>query len=1338
MTTHRLRWVPRTLGILLALSASAYAQFTAAPGSPFVVGAQPASVAVGDFNGDGRPDIAIANYGSNSVTVLLGDGAGGFTAAPGSPFAVGAWPVSVAVGDFNGDGKRDLAIANHNDNTVTVLLGNGAGGFTPAPGSPITVGSWPSSVAVGDFNGDGRADLAVANEYDGTVTMLLGNGTGGFAAAPGSPLKVGSQPRSLAVGDFNGDGKTDLVIANYGTSNVTVLLGNGAGGFAAAPGSPFSVGWNPQSVAVADFNGDGKPDLAIANSGSGTVSVLLGDGTGYFATAPGQRIMTGGGPVSVTAGDFNGDGKADLAVANQSDGTVSVLLGDGAGGFTAASGSPFTVGSQPSSVAVGDFNRDLKPDLAVANQGSDSVTVLLNGIQTPPPTPTPTPAPTPIPPAVFTAAPGSPFPVGWVPASLAVGDFNGDGRADLAIANSFDNTVTVLLGTAAGGLAAGPGSLIRVGSSPRSVAVGDFNGDGKADLAVANWGDGTVTVFLGDGAAGFTAAPGSPFAASAGSLVVGDFNRDGKPDLAVVNGGTVLLGTGTGGFTTGPPGHPAGGTYSTNPVAGDFNGDGKLDLVIGGWTPPTSLTSPGGYSFGEWMLLGDGTGGFGAAQSIPVLYGDPAALAVGDFNRDGKLDLAIAFSSAYWWGPVGRIWNYQELNTVAVMLGDGAGGFTAAPGSPFSAGTAHTSMAVGDFNGDGELDLAVGNSDGTVSVLLGDGTGGFATGGGRFAVGRNPVAVVAGDFNGDGRPDLAIANPDDNTVTVLLNGSTTPIAPVLLSPVNGATGYFSTTTLRWSAEAGATSYDVYFGTSSPPPLVANTTATSYATGTLTAGLTYYWRIVAKGGFALGSSDTWWFWQEGPPAPPVLAFPANGARGTLVAPPLAWKLSNGATSYDVYLGTIPVPPLVGSIVGTTYSPGTLSPNTTYYWRIVAQNSLGSGVSETRSFTTGVPSTGLRFIPVAPCRVADTRNAVGPFGGPTMAGYTSRSFAVPQSGCGIPSTAQAYSLNVTAVPQGPLGFLTVWPTGSPQPVASTLNSWDGTVVANAAIVPAGTDGAVSVFVLSLHPTDVVLDVNGYFDSADNANAYAFYPATPCRVADTRGPAGLFGGPSMFPSETRGFPIAYGSCGIPGTAQAYSLNVTVVPQGPLGFLTAWPTGAPQPNASTLNSWDGRVLANAAIVPAGTNGSINIFVLSLHLIDVVLDINGYFGPPGNPGALRFYPMTPCRVADTRTADGPFGGPEMAMGETRSFEIPVSACSVPTTAAAYSVNVTVVPDVRLRYLTAWATGSAQPNVSTLNSFGGTVVANAAIVPAGVNGAISVYVTEPTQVVLDIDGYFAP
>ena len=383
-----------------------------------------------------------------------------------------------------------------------------------------------------------------------------------------------------------------------------------------------------------------------------------------------------------------------------------------------------------------------------------------------------------------------------------------------------------------------------------------------------------------------------------------------------------------------------------------------------------------------------------------------------------------------------------------------------------------------------------------------------------------------------------------------------------------------------------------------------------------------------------------------------------------------------------------------------------------------------------------TSGLHFVPATPCRIADTREILSSgLGKPALAGGAVRDFAI-LAACGIPATARAYSLNLTVVPKGPLSYISIWPAGTSQPLVSTLNSPDGRVKANAAIVPAGVGGAVSVYATSA--TELVIDINGYFvDPAASAIALAFYPITPCRIADTRNANGSFGGP-VISNGSRSFPILSSACGIPATAQAYSLNTTAVPSGPLGYLTLWPTGQSQPFVSTLNAPNGNIVANAAIVPAGVNGAISAFASGS--TNLVIDINGYFAPPGAANALKFFALTPCRLVDTRNPDGPLGGPIMPDGAVRSFPLSTATqCGVVPTARAFSLNATVVPTSVLSYLTLWPTGQAQPLVSTLNALDDTIVANAAIVSAPTpNGTVSAYVTNRTHLILDTNGYFAP
>jgi hypothetical protein len=387
---------------------------------------------------------------------------------------------------------------------------------------------------------------------------------------------------------------------------------------------------------------------------------------------------------------------------------------------------------------------------------------------------------------------------------------------------------------------------------------------------------------------------------------------------------------------------------------------------------------------------------------------------------------------------------------------------------------------------------------------------------------------------------------------------------------------------------------------------------------------------------------------------------------------------------------------------------------------------------QSFTVSVVAGGnadpLQFVPVTPCRVADTRNPNGPFGGPPISGGTARDFAIPNSACGIPPTAAAYSLNVTVAPSGSLGYLTVWPFGEDQPIVSTLNSFDGRIKANAAIVPAGAGGAISVY--AMNATNVILDINGYFAPV-SGSTLAFYPLAPCRVADTRNPAGDLGGPYLKGlAPGRAFPILEASaCQIPSAAQAYSLNFTAVPRGPLGYLTAWPTGQDQPLVSTLNALTGTVTANAAIVPAGQGGDISVFVMND--TDLIIDINGYFAAPAQ-GGLSLYPVMPCRVLDTRLTKGAFSG---------QLNPPVNVadapCGVSSAARAFVLNATVVPKAMLGYLTLWPDGASQPVVSTLNAYDGAVTSNMAIVPT-TNGWIDAFATNPTQLILDSSSYFGP
>ena len=336
------------------------------PKVDYATGGSTYSVAIGDFNSDNKLDLAVANYTTNTVSILLGNGEETFQNKV--DYAVGSLPQSVTVGDFNGDNKSDLAVANAAGNTVSILLGNGDGTFQNKV--DYATGSVPCSVAIGDFNRDGASDLAVADWSDNTVSILLGNGDGTFQNKV--DYTVGLQPFSVAIGDFNGDGKSDLAVANNPTTTVSILLGNGDGTFQNKV--DYTAGTFPISVAIGDFNRDGASDLAVANSRSDNVSILLGNADGTFQNK--VDYAAGSAPRSVTIGDFNGDGASDLAVTNDNSDNVSILLGNGDGTFQ--NKVDYGVGANPRSAAIGDFNMDGKSDLAVANYTTNNVSILIN------------------------------------------------------------------------------------------------------------------------------------------------------------------------------------------------------------------------------------------------------------------------------------------------------------------------------------------------------------------------------------------------------------------------------------------------------------------------------------------------------------------------------------------------------------------------------------------------------------------------------------------------------------------------------------------------------------------------------------------------------------------------------------------------------------------------------------------------------------------------------------------------------------------------------------------------------------------------------------------------
>jgi hypothetical protein len=721
--------IRRFLGIIsvlfLLLPITAQAQTYIFGRADFPVGTSANSIAKGDFNGDGTLDLAVVNEADNTVSILMGKSDGTF--APQVTYATGLGPLAIVTGDFNGDGNLDLAVTNGNCVptefglkcdvlTVSILLGNGDGTFRPH--IDYATGTQPSSVAAGDFNGDGKLDLVIANTQDGTVSVLLGNGDGTFQMQVVYPTTPA--PASVIVADFNGDHKLDLAVG--GSGGVSVLLGNGNGTFQkqlASPGSsplatadfngdgrldlfaggdvllgngdgtfvPHTTYPSGSAAAAADLNGDGKPDLVIAggggnNASSTSVAVLLGNGDGTFQ--PPVQYGTASSPPYLVIADFNGDGKFDLAVADpdcilfscSTPGAVSILLGFGDGTFVGGKDYSFQSENPASQVISADFNGDGKPDIAAEsaftpNGGPTPVGVFLgNGDGT-------------FQSEVFTSLTQS---LG----GIAAGDFNGDGKADLATVFSNCSNNTCLPGDAVVLIGNGDGTFqppveYTVGLEPENVAVGDFNGDGKPDLAISNFAANTASILLNNGNGTFQSHVDYPTGTNPGPISTGDFRGNGILDLAIVDYDTVsiLLGNGNGTFTPGTP--VATSTQPQAVVVADFNGDGRLDLAL---TTSDQVL----------ILLGNGDGTF----QTPVGYPDGLDLgvpSVGDFNGDGKPDLIIGSVDGY---------------IASILLGNGDGSFQQ-PIFNFLSGSL---IAVMDFNQDGSPDVAAGTGYGVATVAV--------------------------------------------------------------------------------------------------------------------------------------------------------------------------------------------------------------------------------------------------------------------------------------------------------------------------------------------------------------------------------------------------------------------------------------------------------------------------------------------------------------------------------------------------------------------------------------------------------------------------------------------
>jgi len=738
--------------------------------------------AVGDFNKDGNVDFVTTNNSNVwGLGLVLGNGDGTFQ----PPIEVVGYNTyggygGIVAGDFNKDGNQDFAVlwlVGYGPVQLGVYLNDGLGHFTLKNNYSIgtSVAHVSRSLATADVNGDGNLDLIAPDLSNSTVAVLYGKGDGTFPASAGFPVASQTTPTGVAVGDFNKDGKPDIVVASTTgccplAGGISVLLNNGNGKFLSPVLYSNPSGVDNGLVAVADLNADSKLDVVESSEGGSNVAIFLGNGNGTFQTAKIYQVPLAS---AVAVGDLTGDKKPELIVSSYYAGTVWVLLNKGSGNFQLSgvysADSSATAIVTGMSIALADFNGDQKLDFVAGNPAGQFVTIGLgNGDGT------------------FQDSPHYNESGMWTN-GIAVADFNLDGSLDIVQAGGGTGVgLSLMLGTPNGSLKAP--TFINLSASNWAqvtfVRAIDVNSDGKPDIVCGN--PNGVVVLLGYGTGKFK--PPVTYKASPSSYpVVGwlaDLNGDGKIDIMTSNqDGTlsVLLSKGNGVYGSATVLPSGTGAYPSGFVLGDFNRDGKLDVVLSDFQASNLA-----------LLRGNGDGTFQSAVVLPSPV-RPGALIAEDFNKDGALDLAIV-SNDY-------------SGSLVILLGNGNGTFTTGNTyrffdnsgcSTLSCPHYPVSVVAVDLNRDNNLDLAIAPRNpwyltcggyrcaeeylGAV-VYLGKGDGTFVGQTGWLA-GVSPSWVAAGDFNSDGMPDLAFLSSDVNygqtSVTILQNAT----QPVSVSPLS--------------------------------------------------------------------------------------------------------------------------------------------------------------------------------------------------------------------------------------------------------------------------------------------------------------------------------------------------------------------------------------------------------------------------------------------------------------------------------------------------------------------------------------------------------------------------
>ncbi|CAF1053779.1 unnamed protein product [Adineta steineri] len=697
-------------------------------------GSTPYSVAVADFNNDQQMDIVVANFHTNNIGIFLGLGNGNFTAQ--ITFSTeSSRPRWVAAGHFNNDTFFDIAVINDGTNSIGILLGDGTGQFETRNNFFTGYDSLPYALVIADFNNDNKSDIAVANFGTNNVGIFLGYGNGIFAEQIIFTTGTNSQPYSLASSDLNGDTHIDIVIVYSGTNNVAVVLGYGNGSFALP--TKYSTGNNslPLSVVIGDINNDTKLDIIVANNGNSSVSVFLGYGNGTFSDQKIFFMSYNSKPYSISTGDFNNDKQMDIVAINYDNSYIDVILTYW--NFTLSSQiiyQTLSANSNPESIVFSDFNNDGRVDMAVTNYGANNVGILLGygdgsfSRQT-----------------IYSTGSGS------GPSGIATGDFNSDHRQDIVVVNYFTNNIGIFFGYGDGSFANQVIYSTGIYSNPFSVATSDLNNDNQLDIAVVNYWTNNIGIFMGCGNGTFLSVATYFTGSYSGPrfLAIGDLNNDKQQDIVVVNylSSTVgiYLGPGDGTFLNYIVYSTGSYSYPESVSLGDFNNDHQLDIIVANYWANNIVL---------FLACGNGTCFSQFTYSVGNGFG-PSAIANGDFNNDGQLDIVVA--------------NYFA-NSFSIFIGFGNGSFAGQINYLTGSNSYPWYIAVGDLNNDNQSDLAVANyGSNSIALFLKYDNGSFKiqnTYSTRDS--SRPQSVVVGDFNDDGQMDIAVTNYQGNTINIFL------------------------------------------------------------------------------------------------------------------------------------------------------------------------------------------------------------------------------------------------------------------------------------------------------------------------------------------------------------------------------------------------------------------------------------------------------------------------------------------------------------------------------------------------------------------------------------------